>query len=279
MAKNKQGLAYYSVDTDRYQDLKIKRLRKNFGCNGLAVYDYILCEIYRVKGCFLVWDESTAFDVADYLGLKETQVKEIVSYCCVVGLFNKALLTSERVLTSLSIQTRYKDACIRAKRTKIEIPEKYQILQEECDILPEESNKTQEVCPKVKKSKVNNSLSDDEDRIIGPSRVEPLQGYSSSPSLFLDEIWALLSKPESLERPWLSSVGNLYHLDSSALAGYLQEFFAHLRADGVTQKRLSDFKRHFNAWLRIKQDVNRRSAGNADTWDQLLQDAKRLINQ
>lgn len=52
MANNKTGLSYYNVDTDRYQDMRIKRLKKDMGCRGVAVYDYILCEIYRVKRVF-----------------------------------------------------------------------------------------------------------------------------------------------------------------------------------------------------------------------------------
>ena len=109
MANFKIGLEYYSADTDRFQDIRIKRLKKDFGCDGFAVYEYILNEIYRVKGCFLAWDESTAFDVAEYWGLKETKVNEIVRYCCAVGLFDKALLSNGSVLSSPSIQSRYVD--------------------------------------------------------------------------------------------------------------------------------------------------------------------------
>jgi hypothetical protein len=146
MGYSKKGLAYYNVDTDRYQDIKIKRLKKTFGCMGIAVYDYILCEIYRVRGCFIEWGESTAFDVAEYFNLKETQVNEIVNYCCSVGLFKKELLTSERVLTSSSIQKRYSDMCVRAKRKDIDIPKNIKITEE----LP----KITEDCPKEKNSKV-----------------------------------------------------------------------------------------------------------------------------
>lgn len=151
----KTGFQYYSVETDRYQDKKIRRLKKEFGCSGIAVYDFLLCEIYRVKGCFLEWDDSTAFDVADYFGLKETLVKEIVNYCCAVGLFSRELLTSERVLTSLSIQTRFTDWSKKAKRADIKIPEEYVILPEENKKLPEESHKNMEenTQSKVKKSK------------------------------------------------------------------------------------------------------------------------------
>jgi hypothetical protein len=157
MANNKTGFNYFNVDTDRFQDIKIKRLKKDFGCNGFAVYEYILNEIYRVKGCFLEWDENTAFDVADYWGLKETQVNEIVNYCCSVGLFNKALLSSGRILTSLSIQKRFVEMSIRAKRNDCKIPEKIRIIQEEYKIIQEESKLIPEGCDnsKVKESKVN----------------------------------------------------------------------------------------------------------------------------
>ena len=65
MANIKTGLNYYTVDTDRYQDRRIKRLKKDLGCKGIAVYDYILCETYRVKGCFLEWDNNTVFYVEE----------------------------------------------------------------------------------------------------------------------------------------------------------------------------------------------------------------------
>lgn len=117
----KIGLSYYTVDTDRYLDIRIKRLRKDYGCRGLAVYDYVLCEIYRVKGCFVVWDESTAFDVAEYFALKESVVQEIVKYCAAVGLFNEALLR-RGIVTSASIQRRYLEMATRAKRKSVTIP-------------------------------------------------------------------------------------------------------------------------------------------------------------
>ena len=137
----KKGLAFYRLDTDRYQDKRIKRLRKDFKRDGVAIYDYILCEIYRVEGSFILWDESTAFDVADYWELKETVLSEIVNYCCAVGLFDKRLFTSERVLTSGSIQRRYAEICKKMKRTVI-IPEKYVIP-------PEVEAKIPEVEPEI----------------------------------------------------------------------------------------------------------------------------------
>jgi len=162
MANYKTGLSYYNVDTDRYQDMKIKRLKKGFGCSGMAVYDYVLCQIYRDRGCFLVWDENTAFDVAEYFGVKENTVNEIVQYCGVVGLFNRELLT-RGIVSSLTIQNRYLDMCNRAKRVNVLIPENVKIT-EECKIITEvptkiteECEKTTKVCDKVKYSIVKYS--------------------------------------------------------------------------------------------------------------------------
>lgn len=160
MANIRVGLSYYSVDTDRYLDIRIRRLVKAFGCDGIAVYDYLLCNIYRVKGSFAAWDESTAFNVAEYLRLKESVVLEIVRYCGVVGLFNKELL-SRGIITSAAIQRRYIDTCIRAKRKNLEIPEFCRILPEETAKLPEESPNTPEFCREVKKSIISSPYVED----------------------------------------------------------------------------------------------------------------------
>ena len=149
MANNKTGFDFYRVDTDRYQDIRIKKLKKTHGCNGIAVYDYVLCEIYRVKGCFLEWDESTTFDVAEYFGLKENAVSEIMRYCGSVGLFDKELL-SRGIVTSIAIQKRYLAMCRSAKRQNAQIP---QIAK-----LPEESPKPPEVCDRVEYSREEYSI-------------------------------------------------------------------------------------------------------------------------
>ena len=128
MANIKTGFIFYKVDTDRFLDIRIKRLKKDRGCEGYAVYEYLLNEIYRVKGCFLAYDENTAFDAAEYWGLEESQVNDIVDYCCACGLFDKGLFTSAGVLTSRSIQSRYIEMSRIAKRTSYNIPTEYDLI-------------------------------------------------------------------------------------------------------------------------------------------------------
>ena len=161
MVNTKIGLSYFAVDTDIFQDRKIKQLKRNFGCPGIAILFYLLAEVYRDKGCGLEWDENTALDVADYLGVKDTLVDEVVKYCGAVGLFDATLLTSG-IITSEAIQRRYVDMSKRAKRTTIEIPEKWRIITEDSANIPEtfpntSRNIPETFLPKEKKSKVKES--------------------------------------------------------------------------------------------------------------------------
>lgn len=127
----KTGFPFYRAETDRFQDIKIKRLKKRFHCTGYAVYQYILNEIYRVEGCYLDFGEDEAFECADYWGIDETEVHIITTFCCETGLFDAAMYDAFGVLTSRSIQSRYVDMCKLSKR-KVIIPEQYILL------LPEE---------------------------------------------------------------------------------------------------------------------------------------------
>lgn len=272
MATHKTGLSYFSVDTDRFQDMKIKRLKKDFGCDGFAVYEYILNEIYRVRGCFLVWDESTAFDVAEYWGLKENKVNEIVRYCCAVGLFDKALLTSGSVISSPSIQSRYVNMCIKAKRKKIIIPEQYDIIPEECRKILEEYRKIPEDCRKVKKNNSKeNTSSTDVDEVQKKGKIFPSPSSLSFAKDLDEEIKAL--KADTI---WLDQLQTLHHVPRDELIRRLDDFELQCAADGIERHSggIRDAKSHYNNWLRIvlknEKDDKNRTRKNPDRGGNLL---------
>lgn len=269
MANIKTGLLYYKSETDRFKkDIRIKRLKKDMGCDGYAIYEYILNEIYRVGGCFLVWDESTAFDVAEYWGLKETKVNEIVRYCCAVGLFDKALLSNGNVLTSSSIQSRYVEMCIRARRKEIIIPEQFDILpeesrkmleeyrkmyarqrgmREESSIITEESTKIHEesrkmneVCRKVIKVNKEISLERDKERQAvaeGMFTPDELGGMLSESS-----DWLRMQPLNILRQTGMKVAEN----DVLSLIG---DYVCKLKAEGVGYKSLEDARNHFANWV------------------------------
>jgi hypothetical protein len=143
--------------------------------------------------------------VAEYFGLKETLVNEIVTYCGVVGLFDKAMLTSGRVLTSKSIQSRYIEMCNRARRTGVKIPEKFLIITEESGKLTEESGKLTEESPKlteecdskVKESKVKESKVKEENDSGGKNareRAPSPKNFDLRKEIFMNECAVFVEK-------------------------------------------------------------------------------------
>lgn len=113
----KAGFSYYKAETDRFQDIKIKRLKKKHRCAGYAVYQYVLNEIYRVRGYYLRFTEDELFDASEYWGLEEEEVTAIVDYCAEIGLFDARLWRDHGVLTARSIQSRYIDICKVCKKS------------------------------------------------------------------------------------------------------------------------------------------------------------------
>ena len=116
----RKGFVYYRAETDRFFDIKIKRLRKEFSCQGYSVYDYFVNEIYRVEGCFMQYSTDEAFCCADYWNIEESEVNRIISYCAEIGLFDAGLFSTKQILTSRSIQENYVDMCRVMKRHRVQ---------------------------------------------------------------------------------------------------------------------------------------------------------------
>lgn len=128
----KDGLDYFSKDTDFYRDRKIRALIGRFGSDGAILYDYILCEVYGDKGYYTTVDDSFTDIAAADLGMTPEKIGLIMDY-----LLNKSMLLdgtlfkADKVLTSHGIQTRYQEAVRRrAQRKDIEVSGKLWLLNE-----------------------------------------------------------------------------------------------------------------------------------------------------
>lgn len=124
----KTGLSYYQAETDRFQDIKVKRLKKRYGCEGYAIYQYILNEIYRVEGCYVRFTDDQLFDVSEYWCIDEERIETIIEYCTEVEIFDAITWHTNHVLTSVDIQLRYLEICRRIKK-KIVIPEDIRLVE------------------------------------------------------------------------------------------------------------------------------------------------------
>nr|DAQ25877.1 MAG TPA: protein of unknown function (DUF4373) [Caudoviricetes sp.] len=116
----KQGLLYFSFDTDFfYSDRRIKALRSRFGNDGIVLYIWILCEAYKDKGYYLVYDEDCIDNMITDLGLTEGFIEQVMEYLASRSLLTKisTLAGPVTTITSPGIQKRYQEAMKGQKRT------------------------------------------------------------------------------------------------------------------------------------------------------------------
>ena len=116
----KQGLLYFSFDTDFfYSDRRIKALRARFGNDGIVLYIWILCEAYKDKGYYLIYDDDCIDNMMTDLGLTEGFIKQIMEYLASRSLLTQisTLASPVTTITSPGIQKRYQEAMKGQKRT------------------------------------------------------------------------------------------------------------------------------------------------------------------
>lgn len=172
----KKGLDYFPFDVGFFNDIKIRGLKGHFqSLDGIVVYIYFLCLIYKENGYYMQIDSDTYDVAADDLNMSNDKIGLIISFLCKRSLFDSKLFASDKVLTSRGIQLRFQEAVkSRAAKTGITVG-KYWLLSEsetqsyiKCtdfqgyseknDSYSEKNNDFfKEKSHKVKKSKVNES--------------------------------------------------------------------------------------------------------------------------
>lgn len=107
----KENLDYFPLDTDFFEDNKIRILKAKYGADGIAVYLYILCEIYHGKGYYTECDEDFVLIMSDYFNFSEQKTTQILEYLVSRSLLVKSTLSETvTVITAKSVQRRYQEA-------------------------------------------------------------------------------------------------------------------------------------------------------------------------
>lgn len=105
----KQGLDYFPFDTDFFQNKKIKKLKTEYGADGITIYMYLLCEIYK-NGYYIIADKDFIDAMADELRMNTNKINLVLKFLLGRSLFDNTLFQSDTVLTSISVQRRYQFA-------------------------------------------------------------------------------------------------------------------------------------------------------------------------
>ena len=128
----KTGLDYFPFDVDFFSDKKIKRLRASYGSDGVAVYIYMLCEIYR-SGYYVEYDDDLILDISDELNITTNAITQILNH-----LFSRSLLVviesklavPVKIITAASVQRRFQAAKKGGKR-EVDVAAEFWVLKNE----------------------------------------------------------------------------------------------------------------------------------------------------
>jgi len=112
---NKEGLDYFSLDTDILNDDKIKIIKAKHGLTGFAIVILLLTKIYK-DGYYYHWSEDEQYLFADDARVDVNTVITIVNDCINKGFFNQQLYQKYGILTSRGIQKRFLQGCTRRKK-------------------------------------------------------------------------------------------------------------------------------------------------------------------
>lgn len=131
----KDGVEYFSVDVDFFEDDKIKLLRAEFGAKGVYILMYLLCQIYK-NGYYISWDDDKCLLVSDGAGCGCTPgfVQEFINGCFKRSFFDKGVFEMFGILTSKGIQRRFLYAVMT--RPEIRVIQEYFLLDDEFEELP-----------------------------------------------------------------------------------------------------------------------------------------------
>ena len=111
----KQGIDYFPFDVDFFSDVKIRKIIRACGSQSTSILICLLCNIYKDKGYYILWDEDLPFVIADTVGVSEGAVKEVILKALQVDFFNQELYDKYKILTSSGIQSRFKAAVYKRK--------------------------------------------------------------------------------------------------------------------------------------------------------------------
>ncbi len=114
---NKQGLDYFPLNVDFFEDEKIEAISGEFGLKGELATVKLLCAVYH-NGYFVVWNSLLKMKLLKRLpGVSPELLDQIVNRLVAWGFFDETLYNSDKVLTSNGIQKRYIEATHRRKDT------------------------------------------------------------------------------------------------------------------------------------------------------------------
>lgn len=118
--KNSNGLDYYPMSVDFFEDDKIALTEAEYGIKGSYIAMRLLSKIYKFEGYYYQWGRDQCLLFVKSLGgdFSARTTNEIVQTLIRRGFFDENIYKTYEILTSRGIQARYLDA----SRRRLTIP-------------------------------------------------------------------------------------------------------------------------------------------------------------
>ncbi|MFR8733910.1 MAG: DUF4373 domain-containing protein [Clostridium perfringens] len=114
----KEGLDYFPLYVDIFEDEKIEAISGEFGIKGEIIVVKLLCAIYK-KGYFILWSDLIIAQMLKRLpGISKDLLNNVVERLVLWEFFDKDLFHSAGILTSEQIQENFFEATKRRKSPK-----------------------------------------------------------------------------------------------------------------------------------------------------------------
>ena len=114
----KEGLDYFPLYVDIFEDEKIEAISGEFGIKGEVIVVKLLCAIYK-KGYFILWSDLIIAQMLKRLpGISKDLLNNVVERLVLWEFFDKDLFHSAGILTSEKIQENFFEATKRRKSPK-----------------------------------------------------------------------------------------------------------------------------------------------------------------
>lgn len=124
----KNGLDYFPLDSSFFADPKIRILKARFGADGITMYLYILCEIYK-NGYYLKMTDDTMYLMCESLRISEAKASQVMTFLFSRSLLKSILAVPDTIITSAGIQRRFQMAVKeRAKKTPVKVDGRFWLL-------------------------------------------------------------------------------------------------------------------------------------------------------
>ena len=108
---SKYRVDFFGLDSNFLRDVKIKRLRRKYGCNGVCIYLATICKMYETNGYFAEYDDNFVYDIADEISGKHSPTKDVVraviEYCIEQGLLQSPRYDSCKIITAHRVQVQF----------------------------------------------------------------------------------------------------------------------------------------------------------------------------